>query len=86
MSYLKNIICDRIGSDSQCILMCRGEILNEVTKLSECPAVTDGAKIILQRTPTAVMFTDDTINVKFKLCTPQVHDLAIHLKAKKGVL
>ena len=53
---------------------------------SECLAVTDGAKIILQRTPTAVMFTDDTINVKFKLCTPQVHDLAIHLKAKKGVL
>ena len=49
-------------------------------------SVTDGAKIILQRTPTAVMFTDDTINVKFKLCTPQVHDLAIHLKAKKGVL
>ena len=69
MSYLKNIICDRIGAGTQCILMCRGEILDEGTKLSQYPAVTDGAKIILQRAPIAVGFTG---RVNFKIYTPQV--------------
>ena len=69
MSYLKGIICDKIGSGAQCLLICNGEILDESSNLSQYPAVTDGAKIILQRRPIDVSFAD---RVNFNFYTPQV--------------
>ena len=47
--YLKHMLHDRVDAATSSILMCKGEILKDNTKLSEYPGVIDGAKLILQR-------------------------------------
>ena len=73
MSSLMSIICDRLGesqANTQCILMCNGELLEEWHTLGEYPNVHSGSKIIVQKAPVPVCVEDH--QVTFKLYTPQV--------------
>ena len=72
MIYLRSIIYNRmdIKSDTPCVMMCGGELLNVNKKLSGYSTFRDGAKIVLQKSPVLVNLRECDIQCKYY--TPQV--------------
>ena len=70
VSWLKEMLHDRVDVTTPLMLMCEGEILDNDTKLSEYSGFRNGAKLILQKQPVQVDLNDH--NVHFIFHSPQV--------------
>ena len=72
MICLRDIIYNRmdIKSDTPCLMMCGGELLNVNKKLSKYSTFRDGAKIVLQKPPVSVNLREGEVQCKYY--TPQV--------------
>ena len=72
MICLRDIIYNRmdIKSDSPCLIMCGGELLNVNKKLSKYSAFRYGTKIVLQKPPVLVNLREGEVQCKYY--TPQV--------------
>ena len=73
MICLRDIIYSRmdINSDTPCLMMCGGELLNVNKKLSRYSTFRDGAKIVLQKPPVLVNLREGEVQCKYYI--PQVN-------------